>query len=228
MVSSSNAYFTVFLSRLGNQPLKGKIIIFAPQRRLLIYVVSAAVAGILTAWFLALPFPRYLLYATAPIEADAVVLFLGGADEAREKQVHELTAQGWAKFVIVPARGEIFEARGSRALVTPQIASALARSIKIEFQQAYVEQTHVEMHQARALMAHIDVQAAIFVSSPYHMRRVKIMADRVFDDDQTAIAFVPTVYDPPHRPWFASGKDVRWVVSEWGKIIWYFIYGRFV
>ena len=206
---------------------QGTTIITLEQKRLTIYIAAAATAGMLTAWFLALPFPNFLLYRTPPVEADAVVLFLGSADKARQKQVEELAAKGWAKFVIVPARGEIFEARVSQTLVTPKTATAMARGIKIDLQRAWVEQTDIEMRQAQALMKHIEIDAAIFVSSPYHMRRLKIMAGRTFDADKYKLAFVPTAYDPPRTPWFASWTDVKWVVSEYLKIIWYLLYSPF-
>ena len=81
---------------------------------------------------------------------------------------------------------------------------------------------------AEALMALIGATSANFVSSPYHMRRIKIMAGRVFDADKYQIAFVPTAYEPRHLPWFLAWKDVKWVFSEWGRIVWYFLYSPFV
>lgn len=77
-------------------------------------------------------------------------------------------------------------------------------------------------------MDHIGVTAANFVSSPYHMRRIKIMAGKLFDTNRYRIAFVPTAYEPRHVPWFLAGRDVKWVFSEWGKIVWYFLYSPFV
>jgi hypothetical protein len=198
------------------------------RRRMIVYTLGAALAGLLAAWCLAVPMPDYLLYATPPIKADAVVLFLGPGEAARRQQVDELVAKGWAKFVIIPWNGEIFETRVAKALVTPEKTARMARAVRVDLNRRFVERTHVEVLQALELMKHIDAKRAIFVSSPYHMRRIKIMADRVFDGGTYEIAYLPTAYDPPHWPWFAHWTDVKWVVSEWVKIGWFFLYSPFV
>lgn len=191
------------------------------------YIALAAAVGILAAWFFASMFPNYLLYATPAIEADAVVLFLGPGEEARRKQVDELVAGGFAKFVIVPYEGKIFETRVSKAPVNPAKTAAISRGIRTDTQRFFVERTHIEVLQAQALMALIGATSANFVSSPYHMRRIEIMAGRVFEADNNRIAFVPTAYEAQHVPWFLAWKDVKWVFSEWGKIVWFFLYSPF-
>ena len=202
----------------------------SPRRRkpMAKYIALAAAVGLLAAWFFASIFPNYLLYATPAIEADAVVLFLGPGEEARRKQVDKLVARGLAKFVIVPYEGIIFETRVSKAPVNSAKTTAISRGIRTDTQRFFVERTHIEVLQAQALMALIGATSANFVSSPYHMRRIKIMAGRVFEADNNQIAFVPTAYEARHVPWFLAWKDVKWVFSEWGKIVWYFLYSPFV
>ena len=197
-------------------------------QRMILYTVIAAAAGLVAAWLLGALLPGFLLHRTPPIQADAVVLFLGPDEAARQAQVDDLIDKGWAKYVIVPWEGRIIEARVSQALVTPPEAAAMAHGIKADLLRAYVERTHVEMIQARELMRHIEATRAIFVSSPYHMRRIAIMAGRFLPGEIYDIAYLPTVYDPPRRPWFANWRDVRWVVSEWGKIVWFVVYSPFV
>ena len=114
------------------------------------------------------------------------------------------------------------------APVNPAKTAAISRGIRTDTQRFYVERTHIDVIQAQALMALIGATSANFVSSPYHMRRIKIMAGKVFDADKYRIAFVPTAYEPRYVPWFVSGADVKWVFSEWGKIVWYFLYSPFV
>lgn len=209
-------------------PAVGGVAIKTRRQRMIVYTVGAALAGLLAAWCLAVPMPAYLLYATPPIKADAAVLFLGPDEAARRQQVDELVAKGWVKFVIVPWEGEIFETRVAKALVTPQKTARLARALRMDFNKSFVERTHVEVMQTRSLMDHIGARRAVFVSSPYHMRRIKLMADRVFETDIYDIAYLPTAYDPPHWPWFAHWTDVKWVVSEWVKIVWFLLYSPFV
>jgi hypothetical protein len=195
---------------------------------MIVYAVGAVLAGLLAAWCFAVLLPSYLLYATPVEPTDAAVLFLGPGEEARRQQLDELVAKGWTKFVIVPWKGEIIETRVSRAPVTPEKTARMARALRVDFNKSFVERTHVEVRQALELMEYIAVTRAVFVSSPYHMRRIKLMADRVFDADTYKITYLPTAYDPPQWPWFAHWKDVKWVFSEWVKIVWFLLYSPFV
>jgi hypothetical protein len=197
-------------------------------QRMIVYIVIAALGGLLAAWCVAVLLPDYLLYATPPEKADAAVLFLGPGEEARRQQVDELVAKGWVKFVIVPWQGEIIETRVSKAPVTPEKTARMARAVRVDLAASFVERTHVEVRQALALMEHIDATRAIFVSAPYHMRRIALITRRVFPPDKYDISFRPTAYDPPQRPWFTHWEDVKWVLSEWGKIGWFLLYSPFV
>ena len=72
------------------------------------------------------------------------------------------------------------------------------RAVQMDFGKSFVERTHVEILQTLYLMKHIAAKRAIFVSSPYHMRRIAIMVGHVFPSGKYEIAFLPTAYDPPH------------------------------
>ena len=193
-----------------------------------IYIAVAVAGGLLAAWLLGALLPNYLLYASAPFKADAVVLLLGPDEAARRKQADELIANGWAKYLIVPWEGRIVETQVSQALVTPRKATSIARGIKTDLERAYVERTHIEVLQTRKLLEHIGATRVLFVSSPYHMRRIKIMSGRLFDPQVFEMAYVPAVQDAPQTPWFFSWKDIQWVFSEWAKILWFLIYAPFV
>ena len=59
-----------------------------------------------------------------------------------------------------------------------------------------VQNTHLEILEAKRLMKERGLKSAIFVSSPYHMRRIKIIAGSVFGEDgEYALAFVPTGFE---------------------------------
>lgn len=198
------------------------------RQHMIVYTVGAALAGLLAAWLFAVPLPDYLLYATPLSKADAVVVFGGQDFQARRKMADDLVAKGWAKFVIQPAKGEIIETRVSKAPVTPEKTSRIARAVQMDAGKSFVEQTHVEVLQARKLMAHIDAKRVIFVSSPYQMRRIAIMAQHLFPPGKYEIAYQPTLYVPRHVPWFLAWPDVKWVFTEWGKIGWFILYSPFV
>ena len=194
----------------------------------MIFIAIAVITGFGFAIGFAILLPQFLLYETPPIAADAVVLFAGHDSKARGKQVNDLIAKELVKFVIMPASGKIFEAQAPDTPIAPDKTAGIAEKIKTDTRRSYVEQTHIEMLQALALMDHIGATSANFVSSPYHMRRIKIMAGKVFDADKYKIAFVPTAHEPRHVPWFTGKMDLKWVFSEWGKIIWFLMYSPFV
>ena len=51
--------------------------------------------------------PSLLLVSEAPVKSDAVVLFLGGEKGTREKEAYQLVREGYAEYLIVPARGQV-------------------------------------------------------------------------------------------------------------------------
>jgi len=199
---------------------------FFRKRRFRWTILSAA-AGILTVVWAAFFLPNYLLYKTPPIAADTVVVFGGNDFEERKRQARELVADGRVEFLIVPFQGRIYATRNANSLVAHSQAAAMVRDIHAANHRPYVEETHIEMLQAMKLMELIEAKRAIIVSSPYHMRRIEIMAGRVFDPDEYQIAFVPTAFESPHKPWFASRTDIKWVFWEWAKLIWFWLYSPF-
>ncbi len=67
--------------------------------------------------------------------------------------------------------------------------------------------------------------SAIFVSSPYHMRRIKLIANRVFIGTGYRMVFIPTRFEKRTEGlWFLHQSDIRKVASEYGKIVWFFLY----
>ena len=197
------------------------------HKRMITYTVAAALAGILAAWFLGSFFPNFLLYGTPPQKTDAIVLLLGSSDPGRQKQVDDLAAAEMARYVIVPWTGRIHPSDAPDQPVEPVETARIARDVKTANHRSWVERTHVEMLQTKALMDYMDLTSAIVVSSPYHMRRIKIIADHDLSPTKYTLAFVPTAYEPRHVPWFLAWPDVKWVFSEWGKSVWYYVYHPF-
>lgn len=90
-----------------------------------------------------------------------------------------------------------------------------------------IEDTHQEAIGARAMMESLGIRSAILVSAPYHMRRIKLIAGKVFGDDM-AVSCVPTRYEPPEDGfWLFNGHDRKFVLTEYMKIAWFFVYSPF-
>ena len=89
----------------------------------------------------------------------------------------------------------------------------------------FYEDTHWEIIEAKKAMSQYRLSSAIFVSSPYHMRRIKIIVIRVFDNDDGEFYFIPTHYEKaPAAFWELSWADWKKVTREYGKILWFFVY----
>jgi uncharacterized SAM-binding protein YcdF (DUF218 family) len=170
--------------------------------------------------------PDYLRYATTPIAAEAVVLFLGERSGVRGNQAVDLVNAGLARRLIVPINRAVIEVQPPLTAFSP--ASTYHRPAQEEQKRRFpffVEGTHVEMLAAKELMDQAGIRSANLVSSPYHMRRVKIIADRVFGQAAYTLAFVPTAYEKPAEGfWLASPWDRNWVLPEGVKILWFWLY----
>jgi len=69
---------------------------------------------------------------------------------------------------------------------------------------------------------------ANIVSSPYHMRRIKTIAGRVFSEDYK-LYFIPTRYQNVNKAvWRFDKKDFLSLFLEYLKIVWFLLYSPFV
>ena len=141
--------------------------------------------------------PTYLNYADPPTKTDAVVLFVG-PDVTREKEANKLLDAGYADVLIVPAYGHIYRKADRQSLPVRIDSSNVKNSSIASKYPSFYENTHIEMLEAKRIMDHFGYKKANFVSSPYHMRRIKLMTDHVFhlkNSDPIAyqIKFVPSL-----------------------------------
>ncbi|MGZ6208316.1 MAG: YdcF family protein [Syntrophales bacterium] len=179
----------------------------------------------LAIFFVALYYgPRYLTYADKPLRSDAVVLFLGPDNKARQEDASRLMSEGYARYLFIPAYGRITEAEsvsspaGTRKANPKLIISGLKP-------RPYFENTHVEVLEARRMMEQYGLKSAIFVSSPEHMRRIKIIAEKIFYKEPVQIVFVPIRVEPAHQD--LTLADYRRMGKEYVKIIWFLMYSSF-
>ena len=178
--------------------------------------------------------PHYLTYSDKPRSSDAVVLLVGPDFEARKKEANHLIGDGYADFLIIPAYGRISKATKDGTLKSVKKNRANrknpARNERAaKSAQKIYENTHLEMLYAKAMIDEHGLKSAIFVSSPYHMRRIKIIAGRIFDQKDYELSFVPTRYEKPcNNPWWTNKYGFRRVMGEYIKIGWFLLYEPFV
>ena len=168
--------------------------------------------------------PRYLSYADSPLRSDALVLFVGPDNKARQEDANRLMSEGYARYLFIPAYGRITEASSlSSAAGTKKANPKLIISgLK---PRPYFENTHVEILEAKRMMEQYGLKSAIFVSSPDHMRRIKIITERIFIEEPVRIVFVPIRVEPAHQDMTLS--DYKRMGKEYVKIIWFLMYSPF-
>jgi hypothetical protein len=191
------------------------------RKRLIILVfVLLITAGIV------LYSPRFLLYSTDYKKVDAIVILLGPDFKARQKEANELIDKGMTDYLIIPAYHKAYriysEDKGKYLL--NYLNSPKFNDNKVLSNPGFYEDTHIEIIEAQKVMSIFDLNSAIFVSSPYHMRRVNLIVSKVFRVNND-FYFVPTKYEKaPVDFWELSSSDWKKVRREYGKIIWFYIY----
>ncbi|MCD6532570.1 MAG: YdcF family protein, partial [Deltaproteobacteria bacterium] len=90
------------------------------------------------------------------------------------------------------------------------------------------ENTHLEMIMGKKIMDKLGYRSAIIVSSPYHMRRLQLIAGKVFGNDYQ-VGFTATPFEKfGTLGCFRSWKAFENVGSEYLKIGWFLVYCWFV
>lgn len=178
--------------------------------------------------------PSYLVVSDQPVKSDAVVMFLGGEKGTRAKEANQLVMEGYADYLIIPAYGQV-KKRGPDGKLErfnwkpPEALSNQPSQLNQPNQRKrFWEDTHEEAIIARDMMERLGISSAILVSSPYHMRRIKLIAARVFGEKAT-VCYVPTRYETPNEGfWLFNSYDRKFVLTEYMKIGWFVLYSPFL
>jgi uncharacterized SAM-binding protein YcdF (DUF218 family) len=197
------------------------------RKTLLAAAVSAATLLLIVILF----GPGYLTRADAPVQADAVVVFVGPGDEFRFKEARTLIAEGYARYLIVPAYGTVSRATengGFEPLVAEprRFDSSRRRLLNLGY-AGYLEKTHVEMLLAKQILDRLGMHSALIVSSPFHTRRIGMISSRVFIGDYR-ISTVPSRFQQSFTvsSWF-NREHLRRIATEYTKMVWFLLYEPF-
>jgi hypothetical protein len=171
--------------------------------------------------------PRFLLYSSKYKKADAIILLLGPDFKARQKEANKLINDGMADYLIIPAYHKAYRIydKGTMKYLSPNLYSFKSGQQNVAVPPSFYEDTHWEIIEAQKVMSSYGLNSAILVSSPYHMRRIKLIVMKVFDTNKGDFYFVPTSYEKaPANCLELSLADWKKVRNEYGKILWFFLY----
>ncbi len=154
-----------------------------------------------------------------------------------------LLQDGYSHYLFVPDSFSLYETGSGRGSIRAILFSVLRTDdalpgsrlnqgmTKADFRKnrdtfgipCFYEDTHAEMLIAKKAMDARGFKKAIFVSSPYHMRRIKIMADRMFDSSYD-IQLVPTRFAKWSGDFPGSWQELKPALAEFPKISWFLFY----
>jgi len=189
-------------------------------------VLVLSFASLLLAGVAAYYAPRLLIYADNPAQSDAVVLFVGPDDMARQKEARRLLNEGYGRFLIVPAYHQVFM-RGN--IPVPVGVPGTTRSGVDKRYPGFYENTHIEALYAKQIMDAMGLKSAVMVSSAYHMRRISLIAKKVFGEQSRCFSYVPgSTGRNPVAMQELGPADWMFVIQEYVKICWFRLYSPFI
>lgn len=176
--------------------------------------------------------PRFLFTGDLPRKADAVIVFVGPGNDSRLDEAKVLVKEGYARYLLIPSSGELFEAEPAGGLL--RIAGNQPRGdlfLRIRIAATYkkhYENTHIEALEAKRMLDDLGLSSAMLVSSAYHMRRIRLIAGRVFNARKYSISCNPARWQEPFTAADWLKKERRRIIfSEYAKIGWFLVYAPF-
>ncbi len=182
-------------------------------------ILIAVIGGLLIVYVYAF---TYFNYSDKPANSDVIVLFTGSVSKDRLREARQLIEEGYAKTLIIPAHHEVFTLVDGKIKKNRNFQKT---PIDKKSYPRYYENTHIEALEAKKMMDMAGYTSAIFVSSPFHMRRISIISAKIFPNEDYQITFKGNRYTQ-HAASLSrfSWSNTKQVFSEYFKIIGFFLY----
>lgn len=176
--------------------------------------------------------PGYLLYQKdKSAVGQCIVLLVGPENDLREEKALELMHRGRIRYLFIPAKKTLITLLDNGTIIPvnlPSISYPSVYELKKFKRYCFYEETQLEIMLAKKGVDSLGFRSITFVSSPYHMRRVSMIAESVFDTHTYSLSYAPG--HPQHRhneAWMFRIPDLRWVTSEYLKIGWFLMYDNY-
>ena len=172
--------------------------------------------------------PHCLILNDDPAPCEAIVLFMGSDFPQRERMASSLVEYGQAHYLIIPSLGLITDSRSYSEVATNARDGSKATAMVLDGDEGrypgHWEKTHIEVIRARTLMDRAGIRSAILISSPYHTRRVNLIARTVFKKNRYRLYYSTTSERPIGLRTIPGKEDFKIIFSEYSKIAWFMIY----
>lgn len=150
-----------------------------------------------------------------PRRSDVIVVLSGG--EGRLQKGAKLFHDGYGDFVLL----------SNSTVQSNTTAEAIALGIPDDriLEEDKATSTYTNAVYAKELINQNNFRSAIIVSSDFHMRRTKLIFDRIFKDTDIQLLYIPS-----NTNWFSKNRwweekfSRRIVINEWIRIVGYQFY----
>ena len=155
----------------------------------------------------------------------------GGLGVPRVIHAVKLYEKGLAPIIILTGQEMEFDGRKFRfkdiKLTEPRFAGMLAKLYGIPEDILFLEErsqnTYEDAKYAKEDLLKMGIHSAIIVSDPFHMRRVSMIFKKVFKDTPVSLTFSPADDGEFLLGGLWSPGEIRYILSEYVKIVYYTI-----
>ena len=163
---------------------------------------------------------QFLVVNEQPQKAD-VIAILAGDRGYRTERGAELFHAGYAPYIIVSG-GPIYNNITAADLMMNH-AMELGIPAEAIIKESHADSTYQNAFYTKEIMEQRGFKSVIIVSSEFHMRRVKLVFERVFKDTDIKLIYCAAkdpAFDPDH--WWSSNKSIMNTFNEYVKLMGYF------
>ncbi|MGB5156421.1 hypothetical protein [Desulfobacterium sp. N47] len=174
---------------------------------------------------------NYLFYTKLPVQpADVAVVLYGDEAENRENEAVRLIKNKLASNIYYPLYNRSYSVSSNNKIEEKSdtlLSIAGFNYLRKDQAIKHYENTHIELLVAKDYIRRNHFKKIIFVSSSYHMRRIKLISEELFDEN------VELYYSSPEQyikglGWLINRREIKFVFSEYAKIAWFLFYRSFM
>ena len=159
------------------------------------------------------------------------MLMIGHDMQRRTTGAKSLLRKGCASLLMIPARNKVLSYNSATDTLVEtgwRMPAHVFQDIVRQTKNAFLiepENTQVEFRIGLALMNRLSLNSAIIVSSPYHMRRIRMIVLHEARNSGKHFIFVPADANQKFDPlWIFDLSQVKWIAKEYIKIVWFLFY----
>jgi uncharacterized SAM-binding protein YcdF (DUF218 family) len=155
---------------------------------------------------------RFLTLTEHPQQADVIIVLSGG--QGRVEKAVELYKAGYAPYIILS------NAKESTSRLGNMLQTALDLGIPQDaiYSEDEAKSTYQNAEFTLPIMKKHDFKSAIVVSSEFHMRRVKLLFDRVYKKSGIELTYVESPSGYNSKRWWSDRKSRETTFNEYVKM----------